>query len=140
MDAKLKKGAFGYNSKEVEAYLVELSGKYLSDLKAKDDEIAVLNQKNAELESKIDEYEKERLSVADALVKAEKEAKDILDAAVAESIKEKELIEKECAEYATKIEQAKKTLTSMRKDALKVIDDYKDAIDGFIKFEEDGDD
>ncbi len=140
MDTKLKKGAFGYNSKEVEAYLVELSGKYLADIKAKEDEIAALKEENTQLSSKIDEYEKERLSVADALVKAQKEAKDILDAAVAESIREKEIIEKECDEYAKKIEQAKKTLTSMRKDALKVIDDYKDAIDGFVKFEKDDDD
>lgn len=140
MDAKLKKGAFGYNSKEVESYIVELSSKYLNDIKSKNAELDALKAKTAELESKIAEYEKERLSVADALVKAQNEAKGILDEAVSEANAEKEKIQAECREFEAKIEKAKKTLTSMRKEALKIIDDYKDAIDGFAKFADDGDD
>lgn len=140
MDAKLKKGTFGYNSKEVEAYIMELSVKYQSELKAKDNELEALREKTAGLEGKIAEYEKERLSVADALVKAQNEAKEILDEAVAEANKEKDRIQAECDEFSKRIQNAKKTLTSMRKEALKIVEDYKEAIDGFAKFESDDDD
>ncbi|MBE7013127.1 MAG: hypothetical protein E7416_03530 [Ruminococcaceae bacterium] len=135
MEARPKKGAFGYNSKEVESYLIEISGKYESDIKAKDTEIAALNDKLAELGEKINGYEAERLSVADALVKAQKEAQDIMDAAVTEANEAKAKIEAECNEYLKKIEDAKKTLAEMQKAALKVMDDYRACVERFTAFD-----
>ena len=134
MESKLKKGALGYKSKEVEAYLVELSNKYLDDIKAKDAEIETLNAKVAELEEKIDGYEAERLSVADALVKAQKEAQDIMDAAVTEAEAERAKIQADCDVLAAKIADAKATLTAMRKDALKVMEEYKTVVADFTDF------
>ncbi|MBQ6998665.1 MAG: DivIVA domain-containing protein [Clostridia bacterium] len=134
MESKLKKGALGYKSKEVEAYLVELSNKYLDDIKAKDAEIETLNAKVAELEEKIDGYEAERLSVADALVKAQKEAQDIMDAAVTEAEAERAKIQADCDVLAAKIADAKATLTAMQKDALKVMEEYKTVVADFTDF------
>lgn len=134
MESKLKKGALGYKSKEVEAYLVELSNKYLDDIKAKDTEIENLNAKVADLEKKIDGYEAERLSVADALVKAQKEAQDIMDAAVTEAEAERTKIQADCDVLATKIADAKATLTAMQKDALKVMEEYKAVVADFTDF------
>ena len=134
MESKLKKGALGYKSKEVEAYLVELSNKYLDDIKAKDTEIENLNAKVADLEKKIDGYEAERLSVADALVKAQKEAQDIMDAAVTEAEAERAKIQADCDVLATKIADAKATLTAMQKDALKVMEEYKAVVADFTDF------
>lgn len=135
MESKLKKGALGYKSKEVEAYLVELSNKYQQDIKAKDDEIAALTQKAEELEKKIDGYEAERLSVADALVKAQKEAQDIMDTAVSEAEAKREEIQKDCDAANEKIREAKKTLTDMQKQAFKVVEDYSALIEEFTNFE-----
>ena len=140
MESKLKKGALGYKSKEVEAYLVELSSLYEKDLKEKNAQIENLNKTIGLLEEKIATYEAERLSVADALVKAQKEAQDIMDAAVSEAEKEKAKILAECDAISKKIEDAKKTLTSMQKDALKVIDNYKDLVAEFTDFKGKGDD
>ena len=140
MESKLKKGALGYKSKEVEAYLVELSSLYEKDLKEKNAHIENLNKTIGLLEEKIATYEAERLSVADALVKAQKEAQDIMDAAVSEAEKEKAKILAECDAISKKIEDAKKTLTSMQKDALKVIDNYKDLVAEFTDFKGKGDD
>ncbi len=134
MESKLKKGALGYKSKEVEAYLVELSNKYQDDIKAKDTEIEKLNAKVADLEKKIDGYEAERLSVADALVKAQKEAQDIMDAAVTEAEAERAKIQADCDVLATKIADAKATLTAMQKDALKVMEEYKAVVADFTDF------
>lgn len=134
MEAKLKKGALGYKSKEVEAYLIEMSNKYLEDVKTKDAEIAKLNEKIALLEEKIDGYEAERLSVADALVKAQKEAQDILDAAVTEAEAQREKIRKDCDILNKKIDDAKDTLAAMQKDALKVMEDYKSVVAEFTDF------
>lgn len=134
MDAKLKKGALGYKSKEVEAYLIEMSNKYLDDVKAKDAEIEKLTSKIAELEKKIDGYEAERLSVADALVKAQKEAQDIMDAAVNEAEAERAKIQADCDAMSKKIDDAKATLTAMQKDALKVMEEYKAVVAEFTDF------
>ncbi len=134
MDSKLKKGALGYKSKEVEAYLVELSNKYQYDINAKDGEINKLNAKVNELEKKIDGYEAERLSVADALVKAQKEAQDIIDAAVTEAEEKRTAIQKDCETITKKIEDAKKTLAELQKDALKLMDEYKVLVKGFTDF------
>lgn len=134
MESKLKKGALGYKSKEVEAYLVELSNKYQGDIKAKDAEIETLNAKVAELENKIDGYEAERLSVADALVKAQKEAQDIMDAAVTEAEAERAKIQADCDVLTAKIADAKATLTAMQKDALKVMEEYKAVVADFTDF------
>jgi len=131
MDAKLKKGTFGYNSKEVEAYVLELSSGYDNEIKAKNDEIAKLSAKVTELESKISVYEADRLRVAEALVKAQKEAQEIMDNAVADSIKEKEKISKEYDSYVAKIDEAKKTLLSLRTDALDLVENYKELIEKF---------
>lgn len=140
MESTLKKGALGYKSKEVEAYLIELSAKYKSDIKEKNAQIENLNKTIALLEDKIATYEAERLTVADALVKAQKEAQDIMDAAVSEAEKERTKILGECDEFAKKIEDAKKTLSAMQKDALKVIDDYKDIVAEFTDFKGKGND
>ncbi len=134
MESKLKKGALGYKSKEVEAYLVELSNKYQEDIKAKDTEIENLNAKVADLEKKIDGYEAERLSVADALVKAQKEAQDIMDAAVTEAEEERAKIQADCDVLTAKIADAKATLTAMQKDALKVMEEYKAIVADFTDF------
>lgn len=135
MDSKLKKGALGYKSKEVEAYLVELSNKYQQDIKAKDDEIASLTQKVEALEKKIDSYEAERLSVADALVKAQKEAQDIMDVAVSEAEAKRAGIQKDCDAINEKIADAKKTLSDMQKQALRVIEDYAELVEKFTDFD-----
>lgn len=138
MNERPKKGAFGYNSKEIEAYLIEISAKYESDVKAKDAKIEDLSAKVTELTEKIAVYEVERLSVADALVKAQKEAQDILDAAVVDGNNEKARIEAECDALRTKVEEAKTTLANMKADALKVIDEYKECVEKFTAFN-DGD-
>ena len=134
MESKLKKGALGYKSKEVEAYLMELSNKYLDDVKAKDAEIENLNAKVNELEKKIESYEKERLSVADALVKAQKEAQDIMDSAVSEAEKERAKIQADCNAIEKQIADAKVTLTNMQNDAMKVITDYEALVQQFTDF------
>lgn len=134
MEAKLKKGALGYKSKEVEAYLIEMSNKYIADIKDRDDRIAKLTEKVARLEEKIDGYEEERLSVADALVKAQKEAQDILDAAVAEGEAKREKIRKDCDILNKKINEAKETLAAMQKDALKVMEEYTAVVAEFTDF------
>lgn len=134
MESKLKKGALGYKSKEVESYLVELSNKYQYDLNAKDSEINRLSAKVNELERKIDGYEAERLSVADALVKAQKEAQDIKDAAINEAEAERAKIQADCDTLVKKIEDAKKTLADLQKDALKLMEDYKALVADFTDF------
>ena len=134
MEATLKKGALGYKSKEVEAYLVELSSKYERNTKAKDREIEALTSKVEELEKKIEGYEAERLSVADALVKAQKEAQDIMDAAVSEAEKERAKIQADCNAIEKQIADAKATLTNMQKDAMKVMADYEALVQQFTDF------
>ena len=136
MDSKLKKGALGYKSKEVEAYLVELSAKYESDMKAKDNTIDSLNDTIDELNKKIETYEAERLSVADSLIKAQKEAQDIMDKAVSSAEAEKDKIQKECDAITQKIDDAKKTLANMQKDAMKVMEEYKELVAEFTNFSE----
>lgn len=134
MDSKLKKGALGYKSKDVEAYLVELSNKYQGDIKEKDAEIDRLSARVAELEKKIDGYEAERLSVADTMVKAQKKAQDIMDAAVTEAEAERAKIQADCDVITQKIADAKDTLAAMQKDAMKVMDDYKSLVAEFTDF------
>ena len=134
MDSKLKKGALGYKSKEVEAYLVEMSNKYMYDINSKDGEIGKLKAEIDELKIKIDGYEAERLSVADALVKAQKEAQDIKDAAIGEAEAQRAAIQADCDIIYKKIEDAKKVLTDLQKDALKLMDDYKTLVADFTDF------
>ncbi len=134
MEAKLKKGALGYKSKEVEAYLVELSNKYQGDIKEKDAEIDKLTAKISELEKKIEGYEAERLSVADTMVKAQKKAQDIMDAAITEAEAERERIQADCDVITKKISDAKDTLTAMQKDAMRVMEEYKSLVAEFTDF------
>lgn len=155
MESKLKKGAFGYNSKEVEAYLLEISGRYLEDVKAKEEKIDSLSddvdklteqvdsltaqleklgEEKAELEGKLANYEEERLSVADALVKAQKEAQEILRIAEEDAKNAKAQAEAEHMEYLKKIEDAKCVLADMKKSALKLMDEYRDCVEKFTDF------
>jgi len=69
-DIKLKKGVFGYSSKNVDGYLLEITANYDEQLRKRDERIAELTARVGELTEKLNAYEKERLDVANTLVAA----------------------------------------------------------------------
>lgn len=128
-DIRLKKGAFGYGKKNVEAYIAQLSGQYDAAIKEKDKKIDDLTNKVGALTRKISEYEAERLCVADTLVKAEKEAENAVAKAMEDAQVEKERLLAELEGYRKKIEEAKQTLGNLKTDTLDLMQRYREYVD-----------
>lgn len=128
-EIRLKKGAFGYGKRNVEAYIAQLSGQYDTAMKEKDKTIADLTNKVGALTRKINEYEAERLRVADTLVKAEKEAEHAVAKAMEDAKGEKERLLAELEGYRGKIAEAKQTLANLKTDTLGLMDRYREYVD-----------
>lgn len=128
-EIRLKKGIFGYRKKRVNAYLAQLSQQYASAMGDKDKTIADLNNKLGALTRKINEYEAERLNVANTLVKAEKEAEQAIANASKDALAEKERLMAELEVYRKKIDDAKQTLSKLRGDTLDLMQRYREYVD-----------
>lgn len=138
MDTNTLKSAIvgGYQKSSVIAMLDELAATHATELAALSeekgkllDQIALLEEKIAALESDVSGAAEEKSYVASAIVSAEKEAAKILDAATKEADALKESTKNELASVRSEITELRRMLHEAAKTCEKYLDDVAAAIE-----------
>ena len=109
----LPKGLFGFNKKEVEAYISSRKEDYEKELMEQTKQLQEMKVENAKLNDRINtllnerkDVEATKQNISDVLVKAELQAKQIIDDARVQAEKEKQ-------EVDALIEEQKETLKNL---------------------------
>ncbi|MBE7031038.1 MAG: hypothetical protein E7409_06375 [Ruminococcaceae bacterium] len=128
-DIKLKKGVFGYSSKNVDGYLLEITANYDEQLRKRDERIAELTARVGELTEKLNAYEKERLDVANTLVAAQQKAQAMVDNAAKDAEAKKAALSAEVAQFENRRNQAKEAMEAFRKESIELMTKYRELVD-----------
>ena len=131
----LPKGLFGFNKKEVEAYISSMKEDYEKELMEQTKQLQEMKVENAKLNDRINtllnerkEVEATKQNISDVLVKAELQAKQIIDDARTQAEKEKQEVDALIEEQKEKLIDAKIELAMLKDKAKEVITKFSDEI------------
>lgn len=131
----LPKGLFGFNKKEVEAYIAGMKEDYEKELMEQTKQLQEMKVENAKLNDRINtllnerkEVEATKQNISDVLVKAELQAKQIIDDARTQAEKEKQEVDALIEEQKEKLIDAKIELAMLKDKAKEVITKFSDEI------------
>jgi len=131
----LPKGLFGFNKKEVEAYISSMKEDYEKELMEQTKQLQEMKVENAKLNDRINNLLNERKDVeatkqniSDVLLKAELQAKQIIDDARVQADKEKQEVEALIEEQKEKLIDAKIELAMLKDKAKEVMMKFSDEI------------
>ena len=131
----LPKGLFGFNKKEVEAYIAGMKEDYENELMEQTKQLQEMKVENAKLNDRINtllnerkEVEATKQNISDVLVKAELQAKQIIDDARTQAEKEKQEVDALIEEQKEKLIDAKIELAMLKDKAKEVITKFSDEI------------
>ena len=131
----LPKGLFGFNKKEVEAYIAGMKEDYEKELMEQTKQLQEMKVENAKLNDRINtllnerkEVEATKQKISDVLVKAELQAKQIIDDARTQAEKEKQEVDALIEEQKEKLIDAKIELAMLKDKAKEVITKFSDEI------------
>ena len=129
------KGLFGFNKKEVEAYISSMKEDYEKELMEQTKQLQEMKVENAKLNDRINtllnerkEVEATKQNISDVLVKAELQAKQIIDDARSQAEKEKQEVDALIEEQKEKLIDAKIELAMLKDKAKEVITKFSDEI------------
>ncbi len=131
----LPKGLFGFNKKEVEAYISGMKEDYEKELMEQTKQLQEMKVENAKLNDRINtllserkEVEATKQNISDVLVKAELQAKQIIDDARVQAEKEKQEMDALIEEQKEKLIDAKIELTMLKDKAKEVMVKFSDEL------------
>ena len=131
----LPKGLFGFNKKEVEAYISSMKEDYEKELMEQTKQLQEMKVENAKLNDRINallnerkDVEATKLNISDVLVKAERQAKQIIDDARAQADKEKQEVDALIEEQKEKLIDAKIELAMLKDKAKEVMLKFSDEL------------
>lgn len=131
----LPKGLFGFNKKEVEAYISSMKEDYEKELMEQTKQLQEMKVENAKLNDRINtllnerkDVEATKQNISDVLVKAELQAKQIIDDARTQAEKEKQEVDALIEEQKEKLIDAKIELAMLKDKAKEVMAKFSDEI------------
>ena len=131
-EKKFNTEMFGYDKKEVEAYLREMKADYESNLQAEKAEINRLSNEITIIRKKLERYDTEYIEkqekVANALITAEDQARNILENARQEALNEKKRIETVIEMEKEKLLDIKKEVIDLKERTVRVLEKYNDTM------------
>ncbi len=111
MSKLFRRALFGYNKKDVQKYVEEISANFSSQLSECNAEIERLQNQRAELDKKRAEIEDRKNAISEAIISAQEKGEKIISEA-------REKAEKERMEMAKKITNENQKLIKMRREIM----------------------
>jgi len=131
----IPKGLFGFNRKEIEAYISSIKDEYEKEISEQTKQLQEMKAENSKLNERIDSLLNERKqveasknSISEVLLKAEEQAKKIIEDAKAQSEKEKQEMDNLIEEEKEKLIDAKIELAMLKDKAKEIISKFTDDI------------
>jgi len=131
----LPKGLFGFNKKEVEAYISSMKDDYEKELMEQTKQLQEMKVENAKLNDRINtllnerkDVEATKQNISDVLVKAELQAKQIIDDARTQAEKERQEVDALIEEQKEKLIDAKIELAMLKDKAKEVMAKFSEEI------------
>ena len=135
-NGKVKTNLFGYSKKQIHTVLADLSGELEKKIKEKDAEIddlkkqnKTLLEENGSLYAKVNELQKEKDVISQAILSAQKEAQQIVAEAKAEAEKIGGALNQEMAEQKRLLAAAQAEVAQHKRAVLAVMEQYKSQLD-----------
>lgn len=141
-EKRFRNSFIGFKKSDVSAYLENIINEYNDQLLQRDEEIATLKSKNAELEAKYAQIQEkadtqleQKELIANTLLSAEQKAEEIIRTAEAKAEEERKKLEAELEEDREKIVEAKAELKQLRKQALDTVKNFSSKLQGIVEKE-----
>ena len=120
--AKLFRGAlFGYNKKDVQKYVEEISVNFNAQLNACRAEIERLNGQKAELDAKKAEIERKKEAISDAIISAQEQGERIIADARVKAEQEYKDSQQKIADENQKLVKIRREIINIRRNAIKTL-------------------
>lgn len=139
-EKRFRNSFIGFNKSDVSAYMENIIKEYSEQLRQRDEELAILKSKNAKLDGRCSELEKEveaqldeKNRIADAIISAQQKAEEIIAGAEEQAKEEKKRLEAELEGEREKIVEAKSELKKLKKQALDTMKMFSVKIDGIVE-------
>lgn len=125
MEKRFKSSMLGFNKKNVNNYILQLTNDMAERVSKKEETIKKLNQEISELKEKVSRFESERSVIADSIIKAKNEAKKIISEAIEQAEIQKTNILTDISKETEKLESVKTEIRDLKAAALNVVDNYR---------------
>lgn len=131
---------FGFNKKNVNAYLEKLNREYEQKIKVKEKEIADIKAQYRDMKAKYDEIsasleqiKEDREKIANALITAQEKAETIISEAKLQAINEKKSLEKQVEEEKERLVDIKEDLKVLKVEVIDKLKKYEGELSNIIK-------
>lgn len=120
--AKFFRGSlFGYNKKDVQKYVEEISSKFTAEIDEYKAEIERLNNQRAELDAKRAEIESKKTAISEAIISAQEQGEKIVMEAREKAEKERVAMQNRVAEENQKLIKIRRDIINIRRNAIKTL-------------------
>ena len=120
--AKLFRGTlFGYNKKDVQKYVEEISLNFNAQLNSYKAEIERLNGQKAELDAKRAEIESKKVAISDAIISAQEQGERIIADARIKAEEEYKESQQKVADENQKLVKIRREIINIRRSAIKTL-------------------
>lgn len=120
--AKLFRGAlFGYNKKDVQKYVEEISANFDSQLNECKAEIERLSNQRAELDAKRAEIESKKSAISEAIISAQEQGEKIVMTAREKAERERSEMQRKISEENQKLIKIRRDIMNIRRNAIKTL-------------------
>jgi len=131
-EKRFRTALFGYKKKDVYDYIEKLAKNLEEQIKQN----KVLSSQNEELQKRLQDIERDRTYIANAIIKAEEQAKSIINESVKEAEHQKEMLLAKIEDERMKYDLIKNEIRELRLNAIDVIKRYEQDLAGLISEEE----
>ena len=120
--AKLFRGAlFGYNKKDVQKYVEEISSNFYAQINELKAEIDKLNSRKSEIDIQREEIEKKKAAISEAIISAQEQGEKIVAAAREKADLEYKEAQQKIAEENQKLIKIRREILNIRRSAIKTL-------------------
>ena len=145
-EKKLRKGLCGFRKRDVLAYVDEIQARYETLLAEKTDEVSrlrgqnnALNEENAELYKKVENFEREQAVISKAVISAEQRAEQIIADA---NTRAEEIIQKtheDLQKQRDEIHELKAQMRTLKLSSIATLRKYESQFDQLSKEDDEED-
>ena len=120
--AKLFRGAlFGYNKKDVQKYVEEISSNFYAQINELKAEIDKLNSRKSEIDIQREEIEKKKAAISEAIISAQEQGEKIVAAAREKADLEYKEAQQNIADENQKLIKIRREILNIRRSAIKTL-------------------
>ena len=120
--ANLFRGAlFGYNKKDVQKYVEEISVNFNNQLNSLKAEIDRLNEQKSEIEVQKAEIEKRKAAISEAIISAQEQGEKIIAQSREKGEAEYQDMQNKIAEENQKLVKIRREIVNIRRNAIKTL-------------------